>query len=732
MLAVSELQYLLATSRRKSSSIARWPTFMASGRGQAAGLGEKDLGTLHSALYPARSSYKSFAIQIGVKIGEINNIEGKYADHSDRLLQILSVRLKKAEPLTWSDMDTALRLDCVGESRTADSIRKKYIAEESKEGSDEAVRKRVERKKDRKKEHNVEVASPRSFREEVTKPSVKRKASTGVWPQEKKGKKGDYEKEKIITSLDEPEVYERDELKAKYKHKAKEKSVDSNDEKTKTKSSKQKSPKETSDTESSATKSGNEEMVSSPFHSKTRETIAQYTQSKSEMKGGGISRKEKSIKRRHESAASATDDGKVSGKPAHKSKSKSEIEFESFSGNSDEVSEDVHLECTGKATHVKPSITCMERKISLIKDLNLEKEKRSGKARHMSAKKYECVSPCLMKEKERKRPVKVSDKANPLGTKKIKPPKESGVERQSLSKKVEKVAAQLSDTSDSDSSQNDSEDEESYFSDVSSERERDSEEMPSNEEEETEPTTSEDEVKKHEKSMLPIGEIRERVVDANFPGGDDQSDAGDRGRDQKVLDSQTQKRRVRKRRERSMSPIARVSSSPSTSQEENRTKLGPQKKKRKISYKRKRRKEVKSLPNCSGTDDSSPACDMIESQADKANEPTNNIFERFYGKLCCAIINPEDIAAELLNKGLISKSAMKDIFKSPESKQVKTVNLVDTLDEKIKCHPESLFVCIEVLLKNEALQKVGRDMLREAGMDSITVGPIPFNRISHL
>ena len=180
-----------------------------------------------------------------------------------------------------------------------------------------------------------------------------------------------------------------------------------------------------------------------------------------------------------------------------------------------------------------------------------------------------------------------------------------------------------------------------------------------------------------------------------------------------------------------MSPIARVSSSPSTSQEENRTKLGPQKKKRKISYKRKRRKEVKSLPNCSGTDDSSPVCDMIESQADKANEPTN-IFERFYGKLCCAIINPEDIAAELLNKGLISKSAMKDIFKSPESKQVKTVNLVDTLDEKIKCHPESLLVCIGVLLDNEALQKVGRDMLREAGMDSITVGPIPFNRISHL
>ena len=103
---------------------------MATGSNQAshakAALGKSDLRALHSALYPARNSYKSLGLQIGVEIDEIVSIEGKYADHSDRLLEILSVRVKQIEPLTWNDIDTTLRLDCVGESKTADNIRKKY------------------------------------------------------------------------------------------------------------------------------------------------------------------------------------------------------------------------------------------------------------------------------------------------------------------------------------------------------------------------------------------------------------------------------------------------------------------------------------------------------------------------------------------------------------------------------------------------------------------------------
>ena len=100
---------------------------MASGSDQASSsLGEKDLGTLHSALYPARNSYKSLGLQLGVKIGEVESIESKYTDPGERLLGILRARMKKAEPLTWNDIDSALRLDCVDEGKTADDIRKKY------------------------------------------------------------------------------------------------------------------------------------------------------------------------------------------------------------------------------------------------------------------------------------------------------------------------------------------------------------------------------------------------------------------------------------------------------------------------------------------------------------------------------------------------------------------------------------------------------------------------------
>ena len=89
-------------------------------------LGEDDLGALYEAIYPARNSYKSIGLLIGVKIGEIENIESNKTDSGDCLLAVLSIRVKKSKPLTWNDIDSALRSDCVGESGLSDKIRKKY------------------------------------------------------------------------------------------------------------------------------------------------------------------------------------------------------------------------------------------------------------------------------------------------------------------------------------------------------------------------------------------------------------------------------------------------------------------------------------------------------------------------------------------------------------------------------------------------------------------------------
>ena len=101
-------------------------------------------------------------------------------------------------------------------------------------------------------------------------------------------------------------------------------------------------------------------------------------------------------------------------------------------------------------------------------------------------------------------------------------------------------------------------------------------------------------------------------------------------------------------------------------------------------------------------------------EKDTETKPRSNVFERFYGRLCCEILNPVKTAADLQMKGLISKEVMMSVIKSAESQQVKTLNLVVELDEIIKSKPDCLFTLIEVLLENDALQKVGRELLIEA------------------
>ena len=94
----------------------------------------------------------------------------------------------------------------------------------------------------------------------------------------------------------------------------------------------------------------------------------------------------------------------------------------------------------------------------------------------------------------------------------------------------------------------------------------------------------------------------------------------------------------------------------------------------------------------------------------------HNIFERFFGQLCCEISSPVKTAAQLQKNGLISKAVMKDMMRSTESQQENTISLVDAVDETIKSKPELLFVFIEVLLEEEGLQTVGREMLKETGI----------------
>ena len=206
------------------------------------------------------------------------------------------------------------------------------------------------------------------------------------------------------------------------------------------------------------------------------------------------------------------------------------------------------------------------------------------------------------------------------------------------------------------------------------------------------------------------------------PGDDEQSDPGHGSRDQEEHDIQQKRRKKKKQRESGMSPTAIGSSSPSTSQEEKKkqpvsNKQGHRKKHvRKMKEKRSRMKRGKEKASrSSGTDDSSPECDMMNNQCKGDMKVLANIFERYFGQICCTVFDPKDVASKLQKKGLISRAVMREMMLSPESQQAKIIALVDKLNKNTRSRPNCLFVIIEVMLENEALCETAREILREIG-----------------
>ena len=106
---------------------------------------------------------------------------------------------------------------------------------------------------------------------------------------------------------------------------------------------------------------------------------------------------------------------------------------------------------------------------------------------------------------------------------------------------------------------------------------------------------------------------------------------------------------------------------------------------------------------------------MLKNLTKSKKKELKKVFKYSFGQLCSASFNPVETAVQLQKKGLISQGMMMDIIRSPESQQEKIIRLVRGLDNRIRSRPERLFGCIEVLLENDALQEVGREMLRETG-----------------
>ena len=131
------------------------------------------------------------------------------------------------------------------------------------------------------------------------------------------------------------------------------------------------------------------------------------------------------------------------------------------------------------------------------------------------------------------------------------------------------------------------------------------------------------------------------------------------------------------------------------------------------------RLEVKeSSPSSSGDESSLLEFDnnMLRSPSKSDKKCLVQVFKRSFGKLCCAIKNPVEIAAQLQGKGILSFKTMESLLTSPETEQVKTITLVHTLKEVVEKKPDGIFAIINVLLNNQFLREVGKEMFIEAGM----------------
>ena len=173
-------------------------------------------------------------------------------------------------------------------------------------------------------------------------------------------------------------------------------------------------------------------------------------------------------------------------------------------------------------------------------------------------------------------------------------------------------------------------------------------------------------------------------------------------------------------RKSNTSPIATSSTYPSNIDEEKYSK-GKRKRSHYTRNISRRREEMEKGNSSSSTemDDSSPECDMLKNLSETETQKLKNIFKCSFGKLCCAIKDPVEVGAQLQAKRLLSFSMMEDMLTSPESRQVKAITLVRTLYKRIKSRSDRIFTIIQVFLEKQVLHEVGRDLWFETGTISI-------------
>ena len=763
------------------------------------GLGEEDLGKLHEALYCVRTSYKRIGLQIGVKKSEIESAEKQETDPGDRLLEILSIRVKKEKVLTWGVIVEALRSQSVGESRVANEIQKKYGLGATLESTktNQNVQKR---ESDSQEELNTE-GDPPMYQEKVSdkqdsdfkgegSEEVKQKIHSEK-PRSKTTRKGEKVREKAEMSVacspeqqvelakkKEGNVQKKESFKQGEKERGTENKLQRNKKAVREKD--KNCGKETisdSHTEQEVntqtqavivesddeyfTASSGAEMESTQFQNKTKkEASPQYAKGESHLKGA---MKKWRRKDKYSSAAAAA--GEETESEDESSYARVSKEEEGSKAQSPEprrkpmpkvrTPKPVHTETIGsswskvskrsneKAERSAPS-SMYHSKGSRPKD-RVQKVEKKGRGippeKKAAVVLLEPATDDRSQEEGEEEQEWDSDESEEEEDSEQNEEEETGpgsehnqVEKKrgrGISSEKKATATPLEPTSDDIievesgeetrdlDDRSEYEDSEQKLSCEEEEARSDGESSAATSEEEEKRIAAQPERRKHVKGKTSTENASATASRYDVP---ERSDPRPRGG---VKGAKKKKKKI-KHKEKEMDQSVKPSSSLSTSPEERpkqptsrgqRRKTGQREGKKGKSEKRRRRAEGLMVMSSSETDDSSsPECDISNSLTEDEAKKISKVFEQFFGQLCCTIVNPVEIAAQLQRKHLISQKVMIDMLNSPETKQAKTISLVLKLSKRIESRPYRMYRFIEVLLGNSVLQGAGREILRETGM----------------
>jgi len=91
------------------------------------------------------------------------------------------------------------------------------------------------------------------------------------------------------------------------------------------------------------------------------------------------------------------------------------------------------------------------------------------------------------------------------------------------------------------------------------------------------------------------------------------------------------------------------------------------------------------------------------------------VFRENFATLTLLVSGPEQLAAQLYSRSLISPATLDKMITLPTSQQQKVMHLLLDLDRKIRADPEKLFVFIQVIQGDPSLEELAEKMLHLAG-----------------